>query len=68
MLDRVVIDVSSAHFWDISAIGTLDKAILKFRREGTAVEVIGLNEASASMVQRFAVHDKPGAGAQLGGH
>ena len=68
VLDRVVIDVSQAHFWDISAIGTLDKAILKFRREGTAVEVIGLNEASASMVQRFAIHDKPGAEAQLGGH
>ena len=68
VIDRVVIDVSDAHFWDISAIGTLDKTILKFRREGTAVEVIGLNEASASMVERFATHDKPGADAQLGGH
>ena len=68
VLDRVVIDVSQAHFWDISAIGTLDKAILKFRRDGTAVEVVGLNEASASMVQRFAVHDKPGAEQRRGGH
>lgn len=68
MIDRVVIDVSDAHFWDISAIGTLDKAILKFRREGTVVEVIGLNDASAAMVERFATHDKPGAQAQLGGH
>lgn len=68
VLDRVVIDVSQAHFWDISAVGTLDKAILKFRREGTEVSVIGLNEASASMVDRFAIHDKPGAEAQLGGH
>ncbi|GAY20099.1 SulP family inorganic anion transporter [Sphingobium fuliginis] len=68
VLDRVIIDVSQAHFWDISAVGTLDKAILKFRREGTEVEVVGLNEASASMVDRFAIHDKPGAEAQLGGH
>jgi SulP family sulfate permease len=68
VLDRVVIDVSQSHFWDISAIGTLDKAILKFRREGTEVEVIGLNEASAAMIERFAVHDKPGAEAQLGAH
>jgi len=68
VLDRVVIDVSQAHFWDISAVGTLDKAILKFRREGTEVEVIGLNEASASMIDRFAIHDKPGADAQLGAH
>src|SRR3546814_609009 len=68
VLDHVEIDVSQAHFWDISAVGTLDKAILKFRREGTEVEVIGLNEASASMVDRFAIHDKPGAETQLGGH
>ena len=68
VLDRVVIDVTQANFWDISAIGTLDKAILKFRREGTAVEVVGLNDASASMVQRFATHDKPGADTQLGAH
>jgi len=68
VLDRVVIDVSQAHFWDISAVGTLDKAILKFRREGTEVDVIGLNKASAAMVDRFAIHDKPGAEAQTGGH
>jgi len=68
VLDRVVIDLSQAHFWDISAVGTLDKAILKFRREGTDVDVIGLNEASASIVERFAIHDKPGAQAALGGH
>ena len=68
VIDHVVIDVSDAHFWDISAIGTLDKAILKFRREGTVVEVIGLNDASAAMVERYALHDKPGADAQLGAH
>jgi SulP family sulfate permease len=64
----VTIDVSRAHFWDISAVGTLDKAILKFRREGTTVEVLGLNAASAAMIERYAVHDKPRAQAQLGAH
>ncbi len=68
VLDRVVIDVSDAHFWDISAVGILDKAILKFRREGTAVEIIGLNAESAAIVGRFAVHDKPGAEGASGGH
>ena len=68
VLDRVVIDVSEAHFWDISAVGTLDKAILKFRREGTEVEVLGLNQASAAMIERYAIHDKPGADAQAGAH
>lgn len=59
-VEKVVIDVSRAHFWDISAIAALDKAVLKFRRRGTAVEIIGLNEASATMVDRFALHDKSG--------
>ena len=68
VLDRVVIDVSDAQFWDISAVGTLDKAILKFRREGTAVEVVGLNESSAALIQRYATHDKPGIEAHQGGH
>src|SRR3546814_1711045 len=41
VLDRVVIDVSQSHFWDISATGNLDKAKLTFRREGNGVEVNG---------------------------
>ena len=68
VIDRAIIDVSRAHFWDISAVAALDKAVLKFRREGTSVEVIGLNEASATLVDRFGIHDKPGAEAQLAAH
>jgi SulP family sulfate permease len=61
VIDHVRIDVSRAHFWDITAISALDKVVMKFRREGTTTEVIGLNEASATMVDRFALHDKPGS-------
>ncbi|MGK2951043.1 MAG: SulP family inorganic anion transporter [Thiobacillus sp.] len=67
-VDRVTIDLCQAHFWDITAVAGLDKAVLKFRREGTAVEVIGLNEASATIVDRFAVHDKPATVDNLMGH
>lgn len=58
-LDNVIIDLSQAHFWDISAVAAFDKVVLKFRREGTHVEIIGMNEASATIVDRFGVHDKP---------
>jgi SulP family sulfate permease len=58
---NVVIDLSRAHFWDITAVAALDKAVIKFRREGADVEVIGMNEASATIVDRFGVHDKPSA-------
>ncbi len=68
-VDNVVIDLSRAHFWDITAVGALDKVVIKFRREGANVEIIGLNEASATIVDRFAVHDKPSAVDDLmGGH
>ena len=61
VIDKVVIDVTRAHFWDITAVSALDKVVVKFRREGTDVDVIGLNEASATMVDKFGVHDKDGA-------
>lgn len=56
---KVVIDLSKAHFWDISAVNALDKTVIKFRREGTEVELIGHNEATQTIIDRFGVHDKP---------
>lgn len=68
VIDKVIIDVGRAHFWDITAVSALDKVVVKFRRDGTEVEVLGLNEASATMVDRFAVHDKADAVDQFMGH
>jgi SulP family sulfate permease len=68
VVDKVRIDVSRSHFWDITAVSALDKVVLKFRREGTEVEVVGLNQASATMVDKFGVHDKDGAEDLLMGH
>ncbi|MBK1634193.1 SulP family inorganic anion transporter [Rhodovulum adriaticum] len=60
-LERVTIDVSRAHIWDVSSVAALDMAVLKFRREGAEVNIKGMNEASETIVDRLAVHDKPGA-------
>jgi SulP family sulfate permease len=60
-LERVTIDVSGAHIWDISSVAALDMVILKFRRDGAEVEIRGMNEASETIVDKLAVHDKPGA-------
>lgn len=67
-IDRVRIDVSQAHFWDVTAVEILDRVVMKFRREGTEVEVVGLNEASQTMVDRFGVHDKTDEIIEPGGH
>jgi len=66
--EKVTIDVSRAHIWDISSVAALDMAVLKFRREGAEVDIVGLNEASETIVDRLAIHDKPGAMDQLSSH
>ncbi len=65
-IDKVRIDLTHAHFWDITSISALDKVVFRFRREGVAVEVIGLNAASATLVGKFALHDKDNARDVLG--
>ncbi|MEN8733643.1 MAG: SulP family inorganic anion transporter, partial [Lentimonas sp.] len=68
VLEKITIDVSAAHFWDLSSINALDRVVLKFRREGTEVEIIGMNEASKTLVLEVAKYDKPDADEALGGH
>lgn len=60
-LERVVIDVSNAHIWDISSVAALDMVVLKFRREGAEVDLRGMNRASETIVDQLSVFDKPGA-------
>lgn len=67
-LEKVVIDVSRAHIWDISSVAALDMVVLKFRREGADVEIVGMNRASETLVDKLAIHDEPDALERLMGH
>jgi sulfate permease, SulP family len=49
----VRLDVSRAHFWDITAVAALDQLVERLRHHGCAVEVVGLNEASAVLIDRL---------------
>jgi len=68
VVERVIIDCSRAHIWDISSVQALDMAILKFRREGAEVQLVGMNAASETLVDKLAIHDKPGALDKLMAH
>lgn len=57
-LDKVTIDLSRAHFWDVTAVAALDRVVLRFRRASTEVELLGLNKASATIIDRFGMHQK----------
>lgn len=61
VVDNVVIDLSHAHFWDISAVGALDKVVIKFRREGATVNIVGMSDATATVIDKFAIHNDPAA-------
>ncbi|MEZ9387512.1 SulP family inorganic anion transporter [Vibrio lentus] len=59
VIESVTIDLSAAHFWDVTSVSALDKVVVKFRREGTHVDLIGMNQATRTIVDKFGVHDKP---------
>ncbi|NVE94892.1 SulP family inorganic anion transporter [Altererythrobacter lutimaris] len=66
--DHVIIDVSKAHFWDISGIAALDKAVERMRRNGRSVQVRGLNRASTDLFDKYALTDKTGVEIGLAPH
>jgi len=55
---RVEIDMSAAHLWDVTGVAAVDKVVFRYRRQGADVELIGMNEASATLVERQGKHDK----------
>jgi SulP family sulfate permease len=65
---KVNLDVTHAHFWDTTSINALDKVVIKFRQQGTTVELIGLNPASKAIVERLAIYDRDDAASAASAH
>ncbi|MGX9959412.1 SulP family inorganic anion transporter [Xanthomonas euvesicatoria] len=63
---KVLIDLSQAHFWDISAVAALDRVVFKLRAHGAEVEVAGANQASDALIDTLGTHRRDGARLQLG--
>ena len=62
---RVEIDMTQAHLWDLTAAAAVDRVVFRYRRQGAEVEVRGMNEASATLIEQVGRHDKthlPAAG------
>ncbi|MEC3909025.1 SulP family inorganic anion transporter [Sphingobium sp. CR2-8] len=51
---RVRIDLTASHLWDITAVEALEEVVTKMRHHCMLVEVTGLNQASAILVDRLA--------------
>lgn len=52
-LDHVELDLTHAHVWDVTSVNMLNNVIQKFKAQGIDVTVIGLNEASSTLIDRF---------------
>ena len=50
---QVEIDLTHAHIWDVTSVGMLQKVLAKFEQHDIQVTVIGLNQASSSLLDRF---------------
>lgn len=57
-LDQVVLDLTHAHLWDQSSVDAVDKVVFRFRKQKVDVQLQGLNEASATLIERLAIHHK----------
>ncbi len=55
---RVEIDMTGAHLWDLTGVAAVDKVVFRYRRQGAEVEVIGMNEAGRTLIDRVGKHDK----------
>ncbi|MFH0261509.1 SulP family inorganic anion transporter [Vibrio barjaei] len=55
----VTIDLSDAHFWDITAVDALDRVVLRFSKLGNQVEVIGMNPQTEALVKKYGKYDNP---------
>ena len=55
---RICIDVSQTRFWDLSSVAALDRVVLKLRRGGAHVEVLGLDDSSTTLVEKFAYYPR----------
>nr|WP_255500781.1 STAS domain-containing protein [Caulobacter sp. RHG1] len=55
---RVEIDMTDAHLWDLTGAGAVDKVVFRYRRQGAEVNLIGMNEATRTLIARVGQHDK----------
>ncbi|MGB3137000.1 MAG: SulP family inorganic anion transporter [Nodosilinea sp.] len=60
-IGKVTLNFNNAHVWDQSAVSAIDQVVINFRRSGADVEILGLNEASATLIDRLAIHNHPDA-------
>lgn len=53
----ITINFLNAHIWDDSAVGAVDKVVIKYREKNNAVTIIGLDSSSKTIVDQLAIYN-----------
>lgn len=56
----VNIDLSHVKIWDESAVDAIDKVIIKFHKNGVKTNLLGMSSQCLELIDRIAIHNKPG--------
>jgi high affinity sulfate transporter 1 len=67
-VEEVTLDLTQTHLWDDSAVGAVDKVVIKYHQNGIKVQLKGLNKESNKLIEKLAVHNKPGGLEKAVGH
>ncbi|WP_407303311.1 SulP family inorganic anion transporter [Acinetobacter sp.] len=52
-ISKVEIDLTHAHIWDITSVNMLNNVVQKFKDQNIEVKVVGLNNASSTLVDQY---------------
>jgi SulP family sulfate permease len=53
VVNSVELDLTHAHIWDVTSVNMLNNVVQRFKAQGVEVSVVGLNEASSTLIDRF---------------
>ena len=67
-VNEIDLDLSQAHLWDDSAVGAIDKVVIKYHQNGVKVNLLGLDKESHQLMDKLAVHSKPGGLNKVANH
>ena len=52
-LEKIIIDVSNAHIWDVTSAAALETVTTRFQEKGTLIQIIGINHASKKIIHKY---------------
>lgn len=66
--EAITIDLTHARLWDESAVDAIDKVIIRLHKNGIQTILIGMSPSCEMLIDKCAIHNKPGGLETVAGH